>query len=178
MAAPNAAWALGALGRVEALPRLRERLEDGGPSLRANAALALAALRDRQSLPALRSRIRREDSVHVRAALALALGSVPDDRSASALRAHLDASLPLGQVAADALAAITSGVPLTMPRGGALFRSRLVGADGEPAAGERVTLVLPDRRFVELPASPSGEVTVRDLPEGPVFLGVGATPGS
>lgn len=69
-----AAWAMGRMEAVSAIPTLRKALTAKYPALRCAAARALATLGDTQSIECIASSLRQENDIEVQAAYAFALG--------------------------------------------------------------------------------------------------------
>jgi HEAT repeat protein len=174
--AGNAAWAAGEIRARRAIPALRRRLSEGGPAVRANAALALASLGDGRAGEIIRRRLRQERSLAVRAAMIDALGRLGDPASLTLLEELTSLEGLAGQLAHDALTALSQGRSLPALRGAETFRTRLIDDNGDPMVGVWFTLALPDRRMLVGVSDLAGEITQPNLPEGDCTLGIGRTP--
>ena len=84
LARRNAAWALGALDDIRAVPALTKLLSDAEPQVREQASWALGALSAESAVPALISAVRDADP-RVRAQAAWALGAIGDPRALGAV---------------------------------------------------------------------------------------------
>lgn len=102
----NAAWALGALDDVRAVPTLIPLMKDPEAGVREQAAWALGALDDRAALPALLGGLKDADP-RVRRQSAWAAGAIDDRRAVDQLLVALrDADRTVREQAAWALGAI------------------------------------------------------------------------
>jgi len=80
-----AAWALGRIGDLEALPALREGLDAEYRSIRAHCARSLGSLGDAEAVPLLLDRLRLEENEDLSVALGSALGALGAEQAASDL---------------------------------------------------------------------------------------------
>lgn len=80
-----AAWALGRMGDVEALPALQDALDSPYLSIRAHSARAIGALRARELAPLLRERLTAENDKGLQMAYASALGNLHDQEATGLL---------------------------------------------------------------------------------------------
>lgn len=80
-----AAWALGRIGDLEALPALREGLDAEYRSIRAHCARSLGSLGDAEAVPLLLDRLRLEENEDLSVAFGSALGALGAEQAASDL---------------------------------------------------------------------------------------------
>jgi HEAT repeat protein len=85
-----AAWALGRLGDVLAIPALRDALDAGYPLLASRSARALATLGDVQSIPVFLTRFQTTDDAGMRLAYGLCLGRLGCREAADELMGFMD----------------------------------------------------------------------------------------
>lgn len=85
-----AAWALGRMGDLEALPALQDALDSPYLSIRAHSARAIGALRARELAPLLRERLAAENDKGLQMAYASALGNLHDQEATGLLLTLLE----------------------------------------------------------------------------------------